>query len=143
MRLLDWLSGIAVVLAVLWTMVPTNLFIREVAFDIDGRTVAFVREVPYGPVRGRWHSEITLINGGGVECNSGAWAFANYQIVPGNTVVYQIGDWATRCIQAGPPFYITTTRQVMLFDLIPLRPSTYISRIEGVRPDSLDLSRFE
>ena len=134
----DRLGAVLVLLGMLatlaWFLLPSTLFIRTVAMDVKGATVRFVRELPFGTVDARWRAEITLIDGGGFECNSGAWVTATYQPVQGNTVTYQLGDWADDCVDAGPPFYLTTTRQVMLFGVIPLRQDTDVTEIEGTRP---------
>lgn len=120
----------------LWIMVPTSVFIREISLTVTGPTVRFVRELPFGHVSARWRSEITLIDGDGFECNSGAWRQAEYQPIPGNTVTYQIGDWAKDCLEAGPPFYLSTTRQVLFMGIIPLRQSRHTTEVEGERnPD--------
>lgn len=141
-RFFDALSLILLAGAVAWWLTPSDLFIRSVSLTVEGDVVRFTRELPRGGVRARWHSEITLIDGEEYECNSGGWAIAHYQEVPGNTVRYTIGSWADRCIEAGPPFYITTTRQVLLFGFLPLRPSTERTEIQGTREtDAVPVSR--
>ena len=112
-----------------WLSIPSSLFIREISTTVEGRQVTFVRELPLGPVTAEWQTEITLINEGGFECNSGAWQIAYYQEIQGNTVRYELQPWADNCINAGPPFYITNTRRVLLFGLIPLRSSVTITGI--------------
>jgi len=104
-----------------WLAIPSSLFIREISTNVMGGEVTFVRELPLGPVTAEWQTEITLINEGGFECNSGDWQIAHYQEIQGNTVRYELQDWAAACIDAGPPFYITNTRRVLLFGVIPLR----------------------
>ena len=104
-----------------WLSVPSSLFIREISTTVDGHEITFVRELPLGSVTAEWQTEITLIDEGGFECNSGAWRVAYYQEAPGNTVRYELQPWADACIDAGPPFYITNTRRVLLFGVIPLR----------------------
>ena len=129
---LDRLALAMVAGAALWVVVPSSLFIHPISLTIDAEGISrFTRELPLGEVRARWHSEITLIDGEEFECNSGDWQFANYQQVPGNTVTYGSGDWADACFAAGPPFYITTTRQVLLFNVIPLRPMVTRTDILG------------
>ena len=117
----------------LWFTFPTSAFIRPISLSIQQDQVRFVRETPFGSVQARWVSEITLIDGDGFECNSGHWRNAEYQPIDGNTVVYQIGAWADRCIEAGPPFYLTTTRQVLLWGVIPLKPMRSTTEIQGER----------
>ena len=112
-----------------WLSVPSSLFIREISTTVDGHEITFVRELPLGPVTAEWQTEITLINAGGFECNSGAWQVAYYQETPGNTVRYDLQPWANACIDAGPPFYITNTRRVLLFGLIPLRSMVTVTDI--------------
>jgi len=112
-----------------WLSLPSSLFLREISTTVIGNQVTFVRELPLGPVTAEWQTEITLINEGGFECNSGAWQVAYYQQTPGNTVRYELQPWANACINAGPPFYITNTRRVLLFGLIPLRSSVTVTDI--------------
>ena len=136
--LLDKLALLAVIagmiLTVLWLAFPTSLFIKQVSLSVENRTVRFVRELPYGHISARWRSEITLIDGDGYECNSGAWRVAEYQPILGNTVTYDLGEWADRCIVAGPPFYLTTVRQALIFGVIPLRPDRQTTEVQGERP---------
>ncbi|QFS83970.1 hypothetical protein [Roseivivax sp. THAF197b] len=133
----DKMAAVLVVLAVmitaLWLAVPSGIFIKTISLDLQDRTVRFVRELPFGTVDARWRSEITLIDGGGFECNSGDWGLATYQAIPGNTVTYHLGAWADDCLEAGPPLYLTTTRQVMLLGVIPLRQDVSVTEIEGNR----------
>ena len=117
----------------LWFMFPTSVFIQPISLTITGHQVRFVRETPYGSVQARWVSEITLIDGDGFECNSGAWRNAEYQPIEGNTVVYDLGDSADRCVEAGPPFCLTTTRQALLWGIIPLKPLRTTTEIQGER----------
>ncbi|KQI68685.1 hypothetical protein AN189_07190 [Loktanella sp. 3ANDIMAR09] len=114
--------------------IPSSLFLRDISLTVDGRTVRYVRETPFGDVTAEWHAEITLIDGDGFECASGPWAVATYQQIPGNTVTYDLGSWADKCIEAGPPFYLTTTRRVLLFGVIPLRKMVQRTEVEGERP---------
>lgn len=116
-------------LAVLWILTPSSLFVRHVSTQIDGNTVTFTRETPFGTVRGRWISTISLLDGR--ECNSDFWAIAEYQEIPSNIVVYELGDWAADCIDIGPPYTITTYRSVMLFGFIPLRPDRTVTQVAG------------
>ena len=112
-----------------WLSLPSSLFLREISTTVIGSQVTFVRELPLGPVTAEWQTEITLINEGGFECNSGAWQIAYYQEIKGNTVRYELQPWADDCINAGPPFYITNTRRVLLFGLIPLRSTVTVTDI--------------
>lgn len=133
-RTLDVLASVLIVLTIAWALVPSSVFIRVISMDItEEGVVRFVRETPMGAVQARWHSEIYLVDADGRECNSGDWHWANYQPVPGNVVSYEIGEWADRCLEAGPPFYIVTTRQVMLFGIIPLRPDVHRTDVQGTR----------
>lgn len=132
-RAVDFASIALVVLALIWVSIPSSAFIRQVSLSVTNGTVQFVRELPLGEVSARWWSEITLIDGEEFECNSGLPQMAFYQHVAGNTVRYGLGEWAQPCLESGPPFYLTTHRQVMLFGIIPLRPSRAITKIEGER----------
>lgn len=126
--------GMGFLLSFLWVAVPSDLFIRTVALTVEGDRVRFVRELPFGQVDAQWRAEITLIDGDGFECNSGPWNVATYQPINGNTVTYQIGSWARQCLEAGPPFYLTTTRRVLLFGAIPLRRQIDVTEVQGDRP---------
>ncbi|SLN74723.1 hypothetical protein ROJ8625_04087 [Roseivivax jejudonensis] len=134
----DKLGAVLVILGIigtaLWLCLPSSLFIRPVSLQVAGDNVRFVRELPFGTVDAVWRSEITLIDGDGYECNSGDWQEATYQEIAGNTVTYRLGDWAERCLDAGPPFYLMTKRRVMLFGVIPLRASVDLTEVEGERP---------
>lgn len=112
-----------------WLSLPSSLFIREISTTVEGNEVTFVRELPLGAVTAEWQTEITLINGSGFECNSGAWRAAYYQELLGNTVRYELQSWADPCVEAGPPFYITNTRRVLLFGVIPLRKLVTITDV--------------
>ncbi|NOD65749.1 hypothetical protein [Ruegeria sp. HKCCD6109] len=126
--LMDVVSGIFVAGAIAWLFVPSTLFVNPISMTLKGDQVRFVRETPYGTVQARWRSEITLI-GDGFECNSGRWQEATYQEIKGNTVTYRIGDWANDCLEAGPPFFLRTTRKVILFGWLPLRPDVSTTEV--------------
>ncbi|KQI67058.1 hypothetical protein AN189_17705 [Loktanella sp. 3ANDIMAR09] len=136
--IMDKLAGVLVVLALVvsgaYLAVPSSLFLRDVSMTVDGDRVRYVRETPFGDVTAEWHAEITLIDGDGFECASGPWQVATYQAIPGNTVTYNLGSWADDCLEAGPPYYLTTTRRVLLFGVIPLRKMTQRTEVEGERP---------
>lgn len=130
--LMDVVSGTFVAGAVAWLFVPSTVFVKEVSTRVEGDQVRFIRETPYGTVQARWRTEITLIEGKeGFECSSGDWQEATYQQIPGNTVSYRIGEWADECLEAGPPFYLRTTRQVILFGWLPLRPDVNTTEVTG------------
>lgn len=134
------MAGLTVIFCVTtaaWFTLPTNFFIRQVSLEVDGGQVRFVRELPFGRVTAQWQSEITLLDG--FECNSGEWRIAQYQPVAGNTVRYDLGDWAAPCLAAGPPFYLTTTRRALLFGVIPLRASVTRTDVEGEVPAAVIL----
>ena len=118
-----------ILLAVLWYSVPTSVFIREISTTVDDGRVRFVRETPWGDVTAQWQSEITLEDG--TECNSGEWGIANYQVIPGNTVEYALGDWAAPCLEAGQSFYLRNVRRVLLFGVIPLRADVSVTETDG------------
>lgn len=129
--IVDLIFVLALLCGLTWFAIPSAWFIKDISLTITGRDVVFVRETPFGEVRASWWSDITLANG--FECNSQIWREAVYQEAPGNTVSYQLGDWALPCIEIGPPYYLRTKRRVWLFDAIPLRPST--SYVEVRAPD--------
>ena len=126
---------LGVSLTILWWAMPSSLFIRTISITVQDNQVRFVRELPFGEVHGRWRAEITLIDGGGYECSSGGWREAFYQMEDGNTVVFDLGEWAADCIEAGPPFYLRRTQSVLLFGVIPLRPETITTEVQGERRD--------
>lgn len=125
---------IGFILTALWFAFPSSAFINQVSLTVAGDKVRFIRELPYGTVTARWRSEITLIDGDGFECQSGGWRLAEYQMIKGNTVTYKLGPWGQDCLDAGPPFYLTTTRQVLLLGVIPLRPDSQTTEVQGERP---------
>lgn len=136
-KLIDWASILLVVLTVLWACVPSSIFLRNISLTVHGDVVQYVRETPFGSVDARWRAEIVLIDGENMECNSGAWKTATYQKKAGNSVTYRLGDWARDCLDAGPPFYLTTTRQVLLAGIIPLRQQVQTTEVEGDRVSPL------
>ena len=115
----------------LWILFPTDYLIREISYEVRGDRVRFVRETPFGAITARWRSEITLLDRDGLECRSGGWQLARYQHVRGNTITYEIGDWAAKCLADGPPYYVTNTRQALLFGVIPLRASVSITEVQS------------
>lgn len=158
-RRLDILAALAVLWALLWFSVPSSLFIQPVAlgYTPETRTFTFTREIgtwfrtkreaPEGTPSSdgypaRWWSEIVVVGLGdsALECSSGAARSSFYQETPGNTVQFTLSTWADPCLSAGPPFYVVTYRQVMLFGWLPLRPSDSRSDIQGVRPEEVQLS---
>lgn len=138
-RIFDWFFLFIVVAAVVWFVLPSSLFIRDISLTVEGSRVQYVRETPFGTVDARWRSEITLIGDDAFECSSGDWEQATYQQQPGNTVTYNLGDWADDCIAAGPPFYLTTTRQVLAYGILPLRQTRQVTEIQGEREAPLIL----
>lgn len=126
------------ILTALWFAFPTSAFIKQVSLTVDGERVRFIRELPYGTVTAEWRSEITLIDGDGYECTSKIWRVAEYQIIKGNTVTYDLGEWASKCLDAGPPFYLTTTRRVVLLGFIRLREDTTTTEVQGELPRGQD-----
>lgn len=130
-RRVDLIPAFASLILIVWACIPSSLFLNPVSWKIDGNLIRFVRETPFGGVRANWEAEITLIDGGGFECRGSGTAF--YQVEPSNAVTYKIGEWARDCINAGPPFTIRQTWQVVLFDLIPLRKTSVTLVIEGIR----------
>jgi len=132
LKKIDLLPVLAILAFALWYAVPSSLFVQPVSWSLNGTDVRFVRLTPYGDVTAKWKTEISLINRNGFECYGNGTAF--YQVEPTNTVTYEIGDWALRCVNAGPPFTIRQTWQVVLFDLITLRSVETITVIEGTDP---------
>lgn len=138
-KMMAWIAGLFVAAALLWLCLPSSLFIKVISTTVKGGHVTFVRELPFGPVHGRWHSEIVMLDGSDLECPSSAggnpWRRAYYQKKKSNTVVYRLGSWANDCLRAGAPYYLRDVRQVLLFNLIPLRPSeTYTEVLDGKMP---------
>lgn len=121
-------------LATSWFVVSTDMFVRPTGIFYDGRKVTLVRQTPFGDMQGRWWTEIRVANSG-LECDTGPH-FAPYQQEPDDTVTYYLGEWATPCIEEGPPLVIVDTWQVLLFDLIPLRPVEMTTVIKLSKGDS-------
>lgn len=143
-RILDVLGVLAIVSALCWLAIPSDYFVKPVSLQYDSETRQFVffrevsprlsvtEETANGPVSGHWGewwSEVSLVGKGAKECPSGPGVKSFYQIR--DSVSYELGDWATPCLDAGPPFFVTTRRQVLLFGWLPLRPSTNIDIIKG------------
>ena len=116
--------------APLWLAFPTSRFIQPISLTLTDRRVVFVRELPLGTVHARWRTEITMPDG--FECNSGDWKFARYQVIRANRVSYDLQPWADACLKIGPPFYMSTTRQVLVFGLLPLPSATHVVEIPGL-----------
>ena len=126
--------GASLSLVALWFGVGTEAFISAPQLKIEGETVYFTRQTPFGDVTARWHSEIVVLDGSGYECTSGDWLIANYQKIKGNAVSYTIGDWALPCLARGADYTITTTRQAILFGVLPLRPMLTVDLINVEKP---------
>lgn len=128
---IDLIPVFAILCFAVWPAVPSSIFLRPVSWTIDGETIRFVRETPFGDVTADWTAEIRLIDGDGFECHGDGRAY--YQVEPTNAITYKIGEWARNCITAGPPFTIRLSWQVLLFDVIPLRKTSTTLVVEGLR----------
>ena len=120
---LDWIGAAAILIFVIWVAIPSSLFLKpeSVAVSEDGQVV-FVRSLPLGRVTARWTIKIRVIYSDGHVCvNSGETVYTQED---DNTVVYNFGEWADRCLEQGPPLNVIFTRQVLLLGIIPLRPTT-------------------
>lgn len=122
---------LALVFPFAWALASTDIFIRQAELRIDGEKVYFKRSTPFGTVSARWRSEIYVLDGSGRECHSGEWKVARYEARKSNAVTYSIGSWAAPCIELGQSYTVTTTRQVLLWEVFPLRPSTHVDLIKG------------
>lgn len=142
LKKIDLLPVLAIVLFALWYAVPSSLFLKPVSWQISGTEVTFIRATPYGDVTADWSAEITLLERNGFECYGQGNSV--YQAEPTDRVSYEIGDWARRCVTAGPPFTIRLSWQVLLFDVIPLRRTKTVLFVESVtqgRPASPTICR--
>ena len=119
----DWFGVIAIIMFVVWISVPSSIFMRTQSMSIsDTGHVVFVRSLPFGRVTAEWTIKIRVLNKPGYVCtSSGRAVYANEK---DDTVMYQIGSWANKCLEQGPPMRVISTRKVVLFGLIPLRPTT-------------------
>ncbi len=134
-RWYDRVGGALLLLAALagglWASIGSDMFLHPTSLRLDGTTVILVRETPWGETYARWNSEITLIDEQGFEC--AAQGSAIFQNEVADTVTFTIGPWAGACIDAGPPMVFRARWQVVLFGVIPLRPVSITTLIEGVR----------
>ena len=116
------------ILITLWLVLSTDLVLRPTAIHYDKTTVTLVRETPFGPVWAR-HSTVIKIAGTNEQCvNSGA--MEKYEPIEDNVDTYELGSWADRCINIGPPLIFVDTWQVMLFGIIPIRPYQLVTVLE-------------
>ena len=125
--------ALALVLAILaglfWGLVSTSLFLRQAGMTItrapDGDWImTSIRETPFGSVEADWIGEYRVIGReDGMTCQ--ASGRANFSVIEGDVSRYAIGDWATPCLEEGPPIAVTYTRRALLFGLIPLRPDRF------------------
>lgn len=129
MKRLDFHLLFLSIIPALWLAIGSSLFITDPQTTIDGRDVTFTRGTPFGTVHARWKSEIVVLDGTAFECSSGVWRNSVYQPTKGDAITYQIEDWALPCLARGANYTITTTRQVMIWDTIPLRPFTTVDLI--------------
>lgn len=111
-----------------WLVGSTGMVISPSGIHYSGRDVTFVRATPFGDVLAEWSTEIR-VSATGRECHSGTH-LAEYQQEPDDTVIYELGDWANKCLEEGPPLVVVNTIQAKLFGLIPLRPIRIVSIIE-------------
>lgn len=129
-KFIDHLSLLLVIPALFYLLVPSSVFLDARRTVVEGRDVIFTRFTPYGEVLARWHSEITVLDGTDRECSSGEWSVATYQDRKSNAVTYELGDWALPCLEMGERYTLSTTRQVLLWGWLPLRPISTIDTIE-------------
>lgn len=127
---LDRLAIIMVVPAILYIALPSSVFLEPQKTEVVGEQVIFTRFTPLGDVIARWQSEIVMLDGSDKECSSGNWAISVYQQRKSNAVTYRIGEWADECVTQNEKYALSTTRQVLLFGWLPLRPIHSIDTIE-------------
>lgn len=121
---------VAVVLTmVVWLVTPSSMFFAPVSMTLEGDTLTFVRDTPFGEVDVEWVGEISVINSDGFECAGSGVRIA--QETPNGIVSGRVGTWARACLDAGPPFVIRYRYKVWLFGLIPLRPTGISTIAEG------------
>lgn len=120
-----------------WLVGSTGMVIVPSGIHYSGRDVTFVRATPFGDMLAEWSTEIR-VSSTGRECYSGTH-LAEYQQKPDNTVVYELGEWANKCLEEGPPLVIVNTIQAKLFGIIPLRPISIVSIIEVDTAKLIDL----
>lgn len=120
--------ALSAVLTVLWWMVPSDTFFRQVNMTVvkDATTdhwfLVSVRELPFGAVTGRTSAIVQVLGRpDATECQMPPTE-SLYVPQPQNTTRYSIDDWAKDCLDLGPPISIQYRRQVLLGGFIPLRP---------------------
>ncbi len=127
-KFFDITSILLILGAIAVFLFPSSIFIRVIGLDMQGRTITFARELPYGDVYGEFSGEI--VREDGMECHSGPWQPNHYQVQEGNVIVSTISEWAWPCVDLGAPYYIRYMIRVRLFGLIPLRPFETVAQIE-------------
>lgn len=133
---------VAVVLGIMWALVPSSTFIKPINMmivkDAVGRWVVISeREIPWGPVTAVTQADIQVLGRpDGLTCSQ---TFDSLFLrKPNNVSRYDISEWASDCMESGPPISATFRRTVWLFDMIPLRPVDYSFAINPENAPTLE-----
>lgn len=123
--------GISALLLVLWWLVPSDVFFRQISMAVvkDEVTgdwfVVSVRDLPFGATTGRTSAVMQVLGRpDALECQLSPTE-ALYIPQPNNTTRYSIDEWAKDCLDIGPPISVQYKRQVLLGGFIPLRPAYF------------------
>jgi len=112
-----------------WIVTPSSMFYSPVSLNLEGDRLTFVRDTPFGEVQIEWIGEITLLKQDHYECGGSGRRLA--QPEPGGVMSATIGAWAKPCLDAGAPFILRFQYQVMLFGIIPLRPTGITLQVDA------------
>jgi hypothetical protein len=119
-RLADWLVYTGAILLVAYFVLPSRLFLDVQNITYTGRDAVMVRHTPLGEVTARWHTEVVPEADDAADCS--ASGEAPYQVEKLDTVRFTADPRLWPCIDAGPPYAIRDSWQVLLFGMVPLRP---------------------
>lgn len=117
--------------AALWgwaDLLRSDRFVVPVSYRIEDGRITFVRELPFGPVIARTHSEI--LSADGYHCQQpDEWTMQRFQVAPRNTVSRATYAWMNECLEREVPHTVGVTIQVRLLDLVWLRPAYFDAEV--------------
>lgn len=117
-------------LLVTWAMLPSRLFFDPTAVTIEGTHVTVARTAPLVHIFGEPFIRYVEVvrNAKGMACDTNNLNGYRYKTsLPVGS--WALGDWAAPCMDERP-FVWTAQWQVMLFDMIPLRPVSLTTVVE-------------
>lgn len=151
-RFLRTVAAILGAVVIFWAAVPSTMFVRatdpQVYKDGKGWVMAYSRDLPFGPVTLDYELQIVVVrpDGNYICSKNGTTRVTDESVDDGLTGLgasettdagspvrlLRLGEWASECLDKGPPLAITWMRSVkILGGLLPLRPDF---RYAQVRP---------